>query len=327
MLRTLRHALMLLAFALPLATDAATRYWAFQNVVFEGGATLVGSFGYDDALNQVTSWNVRVKGSDGFLPFTFVPGNSTPAYGGVGNTGGFVYFVRLTAMEGTNSIRELFVSMVHPLDGSVATQPLYLVDPVSGQRYFAREQSGGAYRYIAAGSVTLVPFPPPVGLVDVIEFYHAGFDHYVMSADPVEINALDTGYFTGWVRTGQQFRAYATGSSAGPSQNPVCRYYGLPSAGLDSHFYSAGARECWEVNEFFGAEWQIESDNVFQIDLPDPVTGACPGSTVPVYRVFNNRPDANHRYTTSTVVRAQMETAGWIREGYGPDATVMCAYP
>ena len=35
--------------------------------------------------------------------------------------------------------------------------------------------------------------------------------------------------------------------------------------------------------------------------------------------------DANHRYTTSTVVRAQMEAAGWLREGYGPDATIMCA--
>jgi hypothetical protein len=24
-------------------------------------------------------------------------------------------------------------------------------------------------------------------------------------------------------------------------------------------------------------------------------------------------------------VRAQMEAAGWIREGYGPNATIMCA--
>ena len=119
-----------------------------------------------------------------------------------------------------------------------------------------------------------------------------------MSADPAEINALDTGYFSGWARTGQQFQAYATGSSAGPTMNPVCRYYGLPSAGLDSHFYSASSVECWEVNEYFGTEWQIESDNVFQIDLPNATTGACPGGTIPVYRVFNHRADANHRYTT-----------------------------
>ncbi len=105
----------------------------------------------------------------------------------------------------------------------------------------------------------------------------------------------------------------------------MCRYYGLPSAGLDSHFYSASAKECYEVNQFYGTEWQIENDNVFQINLPNTTTGACPTGTIPVYRVFNNRHDANHRYATSTVVRAQMEAAGWIREGYGPNATIMCA--
>ena len=44
-----------------------------------------------------------------------------------------------------------------------------------------------------------------------------------------------------------------------------------------------------------------------------------------MYRVFNNRPGPNHRYTTSVDVRAQMEAAGWVREGYGPDAVIMCA--
>ncbi len=75
----------------------------------------------------------------------------------------------------------------------------------------------------------------------------------------------------------------------------------------------------------FAASWQMESDNVFQIALPNTATGACPAGTVPVYRVFNNRSDANHRYTTSTLVRSQMEAAGWVREGYGPDATILCA--
>ena len=69
----------------------------------------------------------------------------------------------------------------------------------------------------------------------------------------------------------------------------------------------------------------MESDNVFQIALPNTSTGACPAGTIPVYRVFNNRTDANHRYMTSTTIRAQMEALGWVREGYGPDATFLCA--
>ena len=184
---------------------------------------------------------------------------------------------------------------------------------------------GTSARSIVGGQFKNVMLVPPVALVDAIEFYHAGFDHYFMSADAIEINALDTGYFTGWARTGYSFKVYVTGSSPGTTLRPVCRYYGLPSAGLDSHFYSASAVECWQVNAYYGTEWQIESDNVFQIALPNTTTGACPAGTTPVYRVFNQRPDANHRYMTSTVVRAQMEAAGWIREGYGPDATIMCA--
>ena len=39
------------------------------------------------------------------------------------------------------------------------------------------------------------------------------------------------------------------------------------------------------------------------MDLPDPVTGACANNGVPIYRVFNNRTDANHRYTTSIAIR------------------------
>ncbi len=306
---------------------AVTRFWALQGVVTaEEGRKVTGSFGYDDATNTVSSWNIRIEGGTGFLPFTYVPGNGTASSGfffGASSNFGYAFHA---PGAGTPVERTLILAAPGVLDGSSASVVLAAYDPVSSG-YFSAECGGQVYgcRGIASGSLVLVPFPPPVGLVDVIEFYHAGFDHYFMSADPPEINALDTGYFAGWARTGQQFQAYATGSSAGPTMNPVCRYYGLPSAGLDSHFYSASSVECWEVNEYYGTEWQIESDNVFQIDLPNATTGACPGGTIPVYRVFNHRADANHRYTTSTVIRAQMEAAGWIREGYGPNATIMCA--
>jgi hypothetical protein len=44
----------------------------------------------------------------------------------------------------------------------------------------------------------------------------------------------------------------------------------------------------------------------FQMDLPDPLTGACVADRIPIYRVFNQRKDANHRYTTSTTIRDEM---------------------
>ena len=53
--------------------------------------------------------------------------------------------------------------------------------------------------------------------------------------------------------------------------------------------------------------------------------GTCAPGTVPVYRVFSNRADANHRYTTERAVRDAMVAKGWLAEGDGPDRVVMCA--
>ena len=59
--------------------------------------------------------------------------------------------------------------------------------------------------------------------------------------------------------------------------------------------------------------------------LPNTTTGACPAGTVPVYRLWNQRFDSNHRFTTDPVVKAQMVARGYVAEGYGPDAVSMCA--
>jgi len=56
-----------------------------------------------------------------------------------------------------------------------------------------------------------------------------------------------------------------------------------------------------------------------------PMGGICPANTVPVYRLFDNRPDANHRYVTDRTIRDQMVATGWVAEGDGPDTVAMCA--
>jgi len=68
-----------------------------------------------------------------------------------------------------------------------------------------------------------------------------------------------------------------------------------------------------------------ETPSAFYIALPDVTSGACPAGTIPVYRVYDNRADTNHRYTTSLTVRQQMQGQGWIAEGYGPAQVIMCS--
>jgi hypothetical protein len=156
--------------------------------------------------------------------------------------------------------------------------------------------------------------------VDVIEFYQATLDHYFMSASTTEIADLDHGVHPGWTRTGLTFKSYASAASGG---SPVCRFY-LPPAVGDSHFYSASPTECAQVVAKFPV-FVYESPSLFYIGLPDATSGACAAGTIPVYRVWDNRVDSNHRYTTSTAVRQQMVAAGWIAEGYGPGQVIMCA--
>jgi hypothetical protein len=166
----------------------------------------------------------------------------------------------------------------------------------------------------ATGAMTATP-------VTAVEFYHAGLDHYFISALAGDIDALDTGRIAGWVRTGQSFAVFPTQAASGGSAQAVCRIIIPPPHG-DSHFFGRSAQECSETLSKFPFMSQ-ETPSAFFIALP--AAGVCPAGTVPVYRVFDNRADANHRYMTSRTLRDQMERMGWDVEGDGPDFVVMCA--
>jgi streptogramin lyase len=166
-------------------------------------------------------------------------------------------------------------------------------------------------------AVIAKPAPPKSA---VIEYYNATLDHYFASALAADIAALDAGTLRGWTRTGLTFNAYLA-PAAGAS--PVCRFY-LPPANGDSHFYSASPAECADVRARFPS-FVYEAADVMYVALPDLATGECPPGTQKVYRLWNNRADSNHRYTADAAVKAAMMAKGYIAEGYGPDAVIMCA--
>ena len=168
--------------------------------------------------------------------------------------------------------------------------------------------------------------PARAAIVSAIEYYEPALDHYFVTAIPAEIAALDGGQFPGWVRTGLSFNVLAAGSAVIGS-SPVCRFYGSPSAGLDSHFYSASILECQQVAQRFPGIWLLESDDVFEVSLPNLTTGQCPAGSIPIYRAWNTRADSNHRYTTDLSVLQAMLAKGYLAEGYGPGPapTAMCS--
>jgi len=183
-----------------------------------------------------------------------------------------------------------------------------------------------AGRYVASYRGSSVGFfVKPEGLSTAVEYFNAALGHYFVTDHADEIAKLDAGVIRGWQRTGESFPVLP--ADAIPSTGlPVCRLYGLPEAGLDSHFFSASGLECADVQQRWPTMWILETPAAFGAVVTDysppggglPTLGAdnaCPSTGQPLYRLYNNRPDANHRYTVSKQTRDAMVQLGWVAEG------------
>ena len=186
---------------------------------------------------------------------------------------------------------------------------------------------------VLVSAVALAPAPsravlPPIATATAVEFYHATFDHYFITSLPAEIAALDAGTLTGWSRTGRGFEVFAVAPPLPLTASPVCRFYIPPQHG-DSHFFSASPAECATIRDKIGVDpnysgYIEETPAAFFIPLPNTANGACPTGTSPLYRLWNQRADSNHRYTTDAGIKAYMQTKNYVAEGYGSDAVAMC---
>ena len=168
---------------------------------------------------------------------------------------------------------------------------------------------------LAAASFSAVAAIPPTETTEIVEFYNAALDHFFITLGPKEIQDLDSGVHPGWTRTGYRFLVVKNGSGYAGSL-PVCRFYGRPEKGIDSHFYSAKASECEDVKNKFPDAWIFETAEAFRA-FPVNVNGSCPADTTPVYRQWNQRADVNHRYTDQLSVYQFMVSKGYKPEGDG----------
>jgi len=176
----------------------------------------------------------------------------------------------------------------------------------------------------AAVGSTFPNGPPPPNAFEVVEFYRADLDHYFISASPIEINYIDR--FLGGIfqRTGLFFYAYLNAFLAPPGVRPVCRFYADANVQINSHYYTADEAECQFVQATWPDVWLLEQTDAFYIQVPD-LAGNCPDKTLPVYRFFNNRRDANHRYTVDLSQRRAMLNRAWAPEGNGSKSVAFCS--
>jgi len=181
-----------------------------------------------------------------------------------------------------------------------------------------RTKRGAASRWLGPGAfafVVLAAASAHAGLGTAVEFYNPSLRHYFITAYPEEAAALDAGTnVKGWTRTGGQFTVF---TDPAPGIEAVCRFFGTPGKGPNSHFYTADAAECAKVKTL--PAWTFEAIAFY---IPTTSNGDC-GGNYPVYRSYysDNISDANHRFTGDLTAHVRMpQRRGDVLEGI-----VMCA--
>jgi serine protease len=210
--------------------------------------------------------------------------------------------------------------------------PGHVLDIISGTaRLFVGGATCGVGPFCGSGLLDMglaiaSTFPAaaaaPAGTVPVIEYYRADKDHYFMTASAPEQAFVDNNLAGTFQRTGELFYAWLDPSLAPLDAVPVCRFYS-PLPLIDSHFFTAFADECNFVISHWANVWLLEIRAAFYV-VPADALGNCRAGTLPVYRFFDNRNDANHRYTIDLSVRRAMLNRGWAPEGIGPNAVAFC---
>lgn len=200
--------------------------------------------------------------------------------------------------------------------------PTFPVLPAGSYRieYASSDTAGSGALDPRAGTIerdfvvydSVLPGVPPSMTV---EYYSKSLNHYFITADLNEMYVLDTSQIPGWTRTGQSWTSFATAYEPSDNLVPVCRFYGVPTAGINSHFYSADSSDCQYVIDHWPDQWLLETLNAVMV-IPTSPSNSCPLGTKPAWRLYNNAENnnPNHRYTISRDIVAQMEQQGWVLE-------------
>ncbi len=173
-------------------------------------------------------------------------------------------------------------------------------EDAEGEVYWSDAKRGEIHRLSADATAPLA-----------VEYFNEVLGHYFLTAFPEEAAALDAGAQNGaWRRTGFAFQVWDADDAVAVD---VCRFFGTPGVGPNSHFYTGHPPECAALNA--NALWNFEAIG-FRMRLP--VNDGCQSPARPVYRLYNNPQflmQVNHRFTADGATYAALRTAGWIGEG------------
>jgi Domain of unknown function (DUF5666)/Repeat of unknown function (DUF5648) len=149
----------------------------------------------------------------------------------------------------------------------------------------------------------------------VVEFHHRGVDRYFMTAIDFEKQLLDDkSVNSGFERTGRSFSAWSKSATNRPTDALEVTRFFMPT--VSSHFYTAREDEKALLRKY--PQWYVDEGTQFFIQTAN--ASGCATGTKAIYRAFNNRKDANHRYSNEVEVHASM-----TKLGFADEKTAFCA--
>ena len=183
--------------------------------------------------------------------------------------------------------------------------------PATRSRRFGEDDDGEVYwSDLRDGAIHRLTADPAAPIA--IEYFNATLGHYFLTAFPEEAAALDGGAFAGaWRRTGY---AFAVWSADDPGTVDVCRFFGTPGVGPNSHFYTGIAPECAALRA--NPLWTYEAHRLSACACP-PTTHARRARVRSIGCTTTRRRSSqvNHRFTADGATYNAMRAAGWIGEG------------
>jgi hypothetical protein len=170
----------------------------------------------------------------------------------------------------------------------------------------------GLFELVARNGRACFSAPPPDRIAAVLEYYHAGLDHYFYTANAQEIADIDAGKVGPWTRTGRSFRVNEQpGCELSSPDTVVYRFSGIPGRGPSSHLFTRDRAECFAVDQ--SRQWALEGVPFFASTVS--ASGTCSSGRVPLYRMWRPFGDSNHRFATDRAVVTEMVGKGWVDEG------------
>lgn len=295
----------------------------------------------------------RIKAAVGYVPYSgqsFLPAFCSGQRGAEGVTRPFL---AITGSADTTSPEKLMEQAVNLFKGSrymvsfaggqhelrpqdaddlitwmVTFLNAYLDVPFNGASSMARlirmaQVQGGREDSVSVDVHVPTSFDTAARERPAVEFYNTTLDHYFVAATQFEVDYILAGSAgAGWVLTNESHKVYSDTPPRGtPAVNEVCRFYGVPAGGPNSHFFAADATACEATKRMGG--WAYEGIG-FRV-VPQLATGKCPSGMLEVRRAYNDRfrfNDSNHRYSTSDSTMREMARRNWFVEG-----TAWCAFP